>query len=81
MINKTKYLRENQESMKKKFPAIDEERKVEILCPFSRKVLNSSNCFKCKYCQIYQGKHQSNRVLISLICLFSYNIGSGDDES
>ncbi len=81
MINKTKYLRENQEGIIKKSPTIDRERAVEILCPFTRKKLRSSKCFKCKYCQIYQGKHQSNRILTSLICLFGYNNGSDDGES
>lgn len=81
MINKTKYLREKQEDIKKKFPTINKEKAVEIFCPFTGKELKTSKCFKCKYCQIYQGKHQSNRILTSLICLFGYNSGSDDDES
>jgi len=81
VFNKTKSLRERQDDIKKKFPTIDKERSIEIFCPSTRKELRASNCFKCKYCQIYKGKHESNRILTSLICLFGYNNGSDDGES
>ena len=80
MIPNTKYIREEEE-IRKELPPIDKEKKIEILCPFTGNQLSSKMCMKCSYCQKFQGKHQSNRTLTSLICLYGQNNGSEKSES
>ena len=43
---------------------------LDIKCPNTGKSLDSSLCFKCNFCKIYEGNHVSGRNLTSLICAY-----------
>lgn len=77
LIPDAKYIRKE----KGKISPIDKQRRIEILCPFTGNQLSSKMCLKCSYCQKFQGKHQSNRTLTSLICLYGQKKGSDTSES
>ncbi|MBN1328541.1 MAG: hypothetical protein JXA54_03615 [Candidatus Heimdallarchaeota archaeon] len=50
----------------------------DIQCPLSRNALIVRNCYSCKYCQKIKAKHQTNRTLTALICLFGLDL---EDEN
>ena len=80
LIPNTRYAGEEITKNIEKKVQFDKKRTVEILCPFTGQQLSSSKCMKCAYCQVNKGKHQSNRTLVSLICLYGHDNGSDENE-
>ena len=80
LMHNTKHLLKTLEDKLSNSEVGQKSSQIEIFCPFTNERLKTSNCYKCKFCQKFEGKHQSGRTLTSLICIYGQENGSEEEE-